>query len=116
MHIKKVKVNKESHGIDGMKVDELLQHLKEHGQELRQSLKEGRYKQPVRRVEIPKPDGGIRKVSIVLCEEVKDIQLKEKDIEVSGVKRIETYKLQNIEELLGSLSTKTQITDIIIQL
>lgn len=46
-------------------VDELLQYLKEHGQELRQSLLEGRYKpQSVRRVEIPKPDGGKRLLGI----------------------------------------------------
>lgn len=62
---KRVKANKGSHGIDGMTVDELLQHLKEHGQELRQSLLEGRYTpQPVRRVEIPKPDGGKRLLGI----------------------------------------------------
>lgn len=62
---KRVKANKGSHGIDGMTVDELLQYLKEHGQELRQSLLEGRYRpQPVRRVEIPKPDGGKRLLGI----------------------------------------------------
>ncbi|AZV55541.1 group II intron reverse transcriptase/maturase [Clostridium sp. AWRP] len=62
---KRVKANKGSHGIDGMTLDELLQYLKEHGQELRQSLHEGKYKpQPVRRVEIPKPDGGKRLLGI----------------------------------------------------
>lgn len=62
---KRVKANKGSHGIDGMTVDELLQYLKEHGQELRQSLLEGRYTpQPVRRVEIPKTDGGKRLLGI----------------------------------------------------
>ncbi|WP_203527836.1 group II intron reverse transcriptase/maturase [Clostridium thermarum] len=62
---KRVKANKGSHGIDGMTVDELLQYLKEQGQELRQSLLEGRYRpQPVRRVEIPKPDGGRRLLGI----------------------------------------------------
>lgn len=62
---KRVKANKGSHGIDGMTVDELLQHLKQHGQELRQSLLKGRYRpQPVRRVEIPKPDGGKRLLGI----------------------------------------------------
>lgn len=62
---KRVKANKGSHGIDGMTVDELLQHLKEHGGELRQELWEGRYRpQPVRRVEIPKPDGGKRLLGI----------------------------------------------------
>ena len=62
---KRVKANKGSHGIDGMTVDELLQYLKENGKELRQSLYEGRYKpKPVRRVEIPKPDGGKRLLGI----------------------------------------------------
>lgn len=52
---KRVKANKGSHGIDGMKVDELLQYLIENGDSLRQSLLEGSYKpNPVRRVEIPK--------------------------------------------------------------
>ncbi|MCB2292645.1 group II intron reverse transcriptase/maturase [Clostridium algoriphilum] len=62
---KKVRANKGSHGVDGMKVDELLQYLKENGASLRQSLLEGRYKpNPVRRVEIPKPDGKKRPLGI----------------------------------------------------
>lgn len=62
---RRVKTNKGSHGIDGMTVDELLQYLKENGQDLRQLLLEGRYKpKPVRRVEIPKPDGGKRLLGI----------------------------------------------------
>ncbi|URZ05219.1 hypothetical protein CLROS_005430 [Clostridium felsineum] len=62
---KKVKANKGSHGIDGMKVDELLQYLKENGSSLRQSLLEGSYKpNPVRRVEIPKSDGKKRPLGI----------------------------------------------------
>jgi len=62
---KKVKTNKGSHGVDGMTVDELLSHLKRNGAELRQNLLKGEYKpQPVRRVEIPKPDGGKRLLGI----------------------------------------------------
>jgi RNA-directed DNA polymerase len=62
---KRVRANKGSHGIDGMTVDELLQYLKEHGQELRQLLLEGRYRpKPVRRVKIPKSDGGKRLLGI----------------------------------------------------
>jgi RNA-directed DNA polymerase len=61
----KVKGNKGSHGVDGMTVDELLPHLKQHGEELRQSILKGDYEpQPVRRVEIPKPDGGVRLLGI----------------------------------------------------
>ncbi|WP_346890076.1 hypothetical protein [Clostridium sp. UBA1056] len=56
--LKRVKSNKGSHGIDGMKVDEFLQYLKENGDSLRQSILDGSYKpNPVRRVEIPKLDG-----------------------------------------------------------
>src|SRR6056297_3573758 len=55
---KKVKANKGAHGTDGMKVDELLQYLKEHGETLRQSILNGKYRpNPVRRVEIPKENG-----------------------------------------------------------
>ena len=62
---KRVKANKGSHGIDGMTVHELLQYLKENGAQLRQSILEGTYTpQPVRRVEIPKPDGGKRMLGI----------------------------------------------------
>jgi RNA-directed DNA polymerase len=61
----KVKANKGSHGVDGMTVDKLLSHLKQHGEELRQSILRGEYQpQPVRRVEIPKPDGGVRLLGI----------------------------------------------------
>jgi len=62
---KRVKANKGSHGVDGMKVDELLSFLKQHGKTLRQSILAGGYvPQPVRRVEIPKPDGGVRLLGI----------------------------------------------------
>jgi group II intron reverse transcriptase/maturase len=62
---KRVKSNKGSHGVDGMKVDELLQYLIENGGNLRQSIMEGTYRpNPVRRVELPKPDGGIRLLGI----------------------------------------------------
>jgi RNA-directed DNA polymerase len=62
---KRVKKNGGSHGIDKMKTDELLAFLQEHGQTLKQSILEGNYKpQPVRRVEIPKPDGGVRLLGI----------------------------------------------------
>jgi len=62
---KRVKKNGGSHGVDGMKVEELLLYLKQHGDDLRQTLLEGKYRpQPVRRVEIPKPEGGVRLLGI----------------------------------------------------
>jgi RNA-directed DNA polymerase len=58
---KRVKANGGSHGVDGMRVEELLPYLKQHGAVIRQSVLEGAYRpQSVRRVEIPKPDGGVR--------------------------------------------------------
>ena len=62
---KRVVANDGSHGIDGMRVDELLPYLKEHYSSLIASLLNGEYKpQPVRRKEIPKPNGGIRLLGI----------------------------------------------------
>lgn len=62
---KRVKKNKGSHGIDGMSVDELLPYLQGNVSSLISSLLSGEYKpQPVRRVEIPKPNGGVRLLGI----------------------------------------------------
>lgn len=62
---KRVVANKGSHGIDGMRVDELLPYLQEHYQTLKADLLEGKYNpKSVRRVEIPKPNGGKRLLGI----------------------------------------------------
>jgi len=62
---KRVKSNKGSPGIDGMTVEQLSGYLKEHWPAIREQLLSGTYKpQPVKRVEIPKPDGGVRKLGI----------------------------------------------------
>ena len=61
----RVKSNKGSAGIDGMTVEELPNYLKKHWPIMREQLLSGTYKpQPVKRVEIPKPDGGIRQLGI----------------------------------------------------
>jgi group II intron reverse transcriptase/maturase len=62
----KVKGNKGAPGIDGMSVQELLAYLKNHGEELKDSIRKGEYRpQPVRRVEIPKDGGkGVRNLGI----------------------------------------------------
>jgi RNA-directed DNA polymerase len=60
-----VKANKGSSGIDGMKVAELPGYLKQHWPAIREQVLSGTYQpQPVRRVEIAKPDGGMRKLGI----------------------------------------------------
>ena len=52
-------------GIDGMTVEDAPEWLKEHKGELLESIRNGKYKpSPVRRKEIPKPDGGVRKLGI----------------------------------------------------
>ena len=62
---KRVIRNKGSHGIDGMQVDELLPYLKEQGLSLVSDLRGGTYRpQPVRKVPIPKPDGGTRELGV----------------------------------------------------
>ena len=62
---KRVKANKGASGVDGMTVNEALPWLKEHREELLESIRRGKYKpSPVRRVEIPKDNGGTRKLGI----------------------------------------------------
>lgn len=62
---KRVKANKGAAGIDGMTVEEALPYLREHQQEIIGRIYRGKYApSPVRRVEIPKPDGGMRKLGI----------------------------------------------------
>jgi RNA-directed DNA polymerase len=61
----RVKSNKGSAGVDGMTVEQLPAYLKQHWPTIREQLLRGTYKpQPVKRVEIPKPDGGMRKLGI----------------------------------------------------
>src|ERR1035437_9808613 len=63
--LKRVKANKGSAGMDGMTVQQLPEYLKQHWPVIREQLLSGTYEpQPVRRVEIPKPDGGVRKLGI----------------------------------------------------
>lgn len=62
---KRVKANKGAPGVDGMTIEEVPPWLKEHNHELVERIRKGKYSpSPVRRVEIPKPDGGMRKLGI----------------------------------------------------
>lgn len=57
--------NKGAEGVDGMKYTELKEHLFKNGEEIKKQLRNRKYKpQPVRRVEIPKPDGGVRNLGV----------------------------------------------------
>ena len=63
--LRQVKANKGSSGVDGMTVVALSDYLKRHWPAIREQLLSGTYEpKPVRRVEIPKPDGGVRKLGI----------------------------------------------------
>ena len=62
---KRVRSNKGSPGVDGMTIDAAKDYLREHWPNIRAQLLEGTYQpQPVKRVEIRKPDGGIRKLGV----------------------------------------------------
>ena len=72
--LRRVKANKGSPGVDGMTVDQLDDYLKQQWPTILEQLLSGTYKpKPVKRVEIPKPDGGVRKLGIptVLCRFVQ---------------------------------------------
>jgi len=57
--------NKGAAGVDQMTVEQLMPYLREHWEEIKEELLSGRYKpRPVRSVEIPKPDGGVRQLGI----------------------------------------------------
>ena len=63
--LNQVRRNKGAQGIDGMTVDELPDFLKQHWPRIREQLVDGSYRpKPVKRIEIPKPDGSKRKLGI----------------------------------------------------
>lgn len=65
LSLKRVISNKGSHGVDGMKIDELREHIKKHWDTIKAKILESKYNpSPVRRVEIPKVDGGVRLLGI----------------------------------------------------
>ena len=63
--LRRVKANKGAPGVDAMTVDQLGDYLIQHWPAIREQLLSGTYRpKPVKRVEIPKPDGGMRKLGI----------------------------------------------------
>ena len=68
--LRRVRANKGSSGIDGMTVEELPGFLKEHWPRIREELLCGEYiPQPVKRVIIPKPGGGIRELGVPVARD-----------------------------------------------
>jgi len=63
--LQRVRQNRGNPGIDGMTVDDLSDYLRDYWPNIREQLLQGSYQsQPVKRVEIPKPGGGVRKLGI----------------------------------------------------
>lgn len=63
--LNRVVANQGAAGIDGLKVEDLRDYMNANWESIRQSIIERSYKPaPVRRVEIPKPNGGVRKLGI----------------------------------------------------
>ena len=61
----RVKKNKGASGIDGMDVKELDEYLSKHLDEIKEQIRNKKYNpKPVKRVEIPKPDGGVRNLGV----------------------------------------------------
>ena len=65
MAFKRVVANKGASGVDGITTEEVKGYLDEHWEEIRKQIRRRKYKPlPVRRVEIPKPNGGVRNLGI----------------------------------------------------
>ena len=68
--LERVQANGGAAGVDGMTVEELPEHLKAHWPSIREKLETGSYQpSPVRRVEIPKPSGGVRLIGIPTAQD-----------------------------------------------
>lgn len=68
--LERVQANGGAAGVDGMTVEELAEHLKAHWPSIREKLETGTYQpSPVRRVEIPKPSGGVRLIGIPTAQD-----------------------------------------------
>ena len=62
---KRVCANKGAGGVDGVTINEIEEYMQEHWKSIKEEIRERKYKpQPVLRVEIPKPNGGVRKLGI----------------------------------------------------
>ena len=88
--LERVQKNKGAAGVDSMTVNELPEHLKRNWESIRAKLEAGRYRpSPVRRVEIPKPKGGVREIGIptvqdrVIQQAIHQILSEEYELEFS---------------------------------
>jgi RNA-directed DNA polymerase len=115
--LKRVKSNQGSAGIDGMTVGQLPAYLKEHWPKIREQLLSGTYEpQPVKRVEIPKPDGGVRKLGIptVLDRFVQQAVARAQEYMVQGHRIVVDFDLEkffdrvNHDKLMGRIAQRVE--------
>ena len=93
---KRVCSNKGAGGVDGVSVEELGDYIKENWDSIKNQIRSREYKpQPVRRVEIPKPNGGMRKLGTnVLMQQVKAaVRKAENDPPTIGFYHVDEIKL-----------------------
>ena len=86
MAYKKVKANKGAGGIDGISIEDVNKHLKENWIDIKTKILKRKYKpQPVLRVEIPKPNGGVRNLGIpTVVDRIIEQAIKIKTIQVDN--------------------------------
>src|SRR5208282_1512278 len=81
---KRVRQNKGSPGVDGMTIDDTKDYLRETWPHIRSQLLEGTYQpQPVKRIEIPKPDGGIRKLGVPCVVDRQEVRKQTSPLRLS---------------------------------
>jgi RNA-directed DNA polymerase len=96
--LKRVRQNKGSAGIDRKTVDELLDYLKKNWENLKLQLLQGKNKpNPVKRVEIPKPDGGVRQLGIPT---VMDIFIQQALCQILQVEYDKIFQTQVLDSVL----------------
>ena len=88
--LKRVEQNKGSHGVDMMPVQNLRQHIVENWPSIKEAILKGTYEpMPVRRVEIPKPDGGVRLLGIPTVTRLRQLlgkQMSRKSLYDKGLR------------------------------
>ena len=106
--LRQVKANKGSAGIDRMTVGQLSDYLKQHWPAIREQLLNGTYEpKPVRRVEIPKPDGGVRKLGIPT---VLDRFIQQAVMQVLQRRWDRTFSEQQLRFSTGAISSSSSGT------
>ena len=102
--------NKGAEGVDGMKYTELKEHLVKNGEIIKEQLRTRKYKpQPVRRVEIPKPDGGVRNLGVPTVTD-RFIQQAIAQVLTPIYEEQDVYKRQRLQFISTVPETSSKVT------